>query len=136
MNGESNFTFDCLILFLSLCPLLLLPLLLLCFSSSHSFPLFVYIIDFILQLQKLLRNTSLLFFFSFFFFFPYFIFFLFSSIIVKAMELKKDLNVRQVRTRKFLPRSQCAYREIQEITGTKGDFSLRYISQSTDSKKL
>ena len=133
MNGESNFTFDFLILFLSLCPsvILLLLLLPLYFSSSHSFPLFVYIIDFILQLQKLLRNTSVLFSFFFFLFSL-----LFSSIILKAMELKKDLNVRQVRTRKFLPRSQYAYREIQEITGTKGDFSLRYISQSTNSKKL
>ena len=129
MNGESNFTFDFLILFLSLCPSLIL-LLLLSFSFSHSFPLFVYIIDFLLQLQKLLRNTSLLFFFFFLFSL------LFSSIILKAMELKKDLNVRQVRTRKFLPRSQYAYREIQEITGTKGDFSLRYISQSTNLKKL
>ena len=132
MNGESNFTFDFLIFFLSLCPSLILLLLLLplYFSSSHSFPLFVYIIDFLLQLQKLLRNTTLLFFFFFLFSL------LFSSIILKAMELKKDLNVRQVRTRKFPPRSQYAYREIQEITGTKGDFSLRYISQSTNSKKL
>ena len=131
----SSFLFLFIFLYLSLFSSFFLSLFLFFFlSSSFSFShsssslnlcLFVCLsIQLIFHIEILARCTSLL------------SFFLSSSpSFLKARELKRDLNGQQVRTQKLQQRSRCACIEIQEITGTKVDFSWRYISQSTDQNK-